>query len=209
MRVFLFLLLIALPLSAGTIDDFALGSELAGATVDVVRVGGIHSTATFVADGLGAVATATGSGGFTLTVSPGDTSLATWTLTNTDPTIIFLNNITAVTIDLTLSGVSLFDSGSLPSTPDSGPGIPGVIYLAGNGIGGAAEFVPWGDPSNEGDMYFATTITFSVFLGPGAFSSWTDDTDVVTTPEPESFAMLGIGLLSAVRCRRGLKNCFR
>jgi hypothetical protein len=173
-------LLFCLPVWAVPISDSALGSQLAGGVVTVTRFGGPLSSATFVAAGTGASATALGSAGFSLTVSPGDTGLATWTLTNTDPTIIFLNNITAVTIDLTLSGISLFDSGSAPSTPDSGPGIPGVIYLAGVPISGTTDLLPWSDPANLGDMFRAVSITFGSVIGPGASSSWMDDTDVIT-----------------------------
>jgi len=193
-KIFLLLLLPTLPAWSGTVQDFALGSYLAGGYVDVTRFGGLHNSAVFVPVGTGAMAEAVGSAGFTLTVSAGDTSLATWTLTNTDPSLIFLNKITAVSIDLTLSGRSLFDSGSTPSTPYSGPGIPGVIYIAGNGISGATEFVLWSDPSNLGDMYAATTITFSTSLGPGDSSSWSDDTDVVV-PEPGTIVLMGAGIL--------------
>ena len=129
-KIFLLVLLSALP-AWSTVTDFALGSSLAGGYVDVTRFGGLHSSAPFVAVGTGAKAESVGSAGFILTVTGGDTSLATWTLTNTDPSLIIFNKITAVTIDLTLSGRSLFDSGSTPSTPFSGPGIPGVTDLAG------------------------------------------------------------------------------
>ena len=192
--IFLLLLLAAFPAWSATIEDYALGSYLAGGYVDVTRFGGLHSSAPFVAVGTGAKAESVGSAGFILTVSGGDTSLATWTLTNTDPSLIIFNKITAVTIDLTLSGRSLFDSGSTPSTPFSGPGIPGVIYIGGNGISGATEFVLWANPSNLGDMYTATTVTFSTFLGPGDSSSWSDDTDVIV-PEPGTLVLMGTGIL--------------
>jgi hypothetical protein len=186
------------PVSASLISDPALGSQLAGGVVTVTRFGGLFSTATFVADGTGASATALGSGGFTLTVSPGDTSLATWTLTNTDPSIIVFNRITAVTIDLTLSGISLFDSGSLPSTPDSGPGVSGVMALGGVAISSSGEVSPWPDAANLGDMFFAASITFGGDFTSGASSSWTDDTDVIV-PEPTSVVLVGTGLLLLLR----------
>lgn len=196
---------VCLPVWAGPISDSALGSQLVGSVVTVTRFGGPLNSATFVAAGTGASATALGSSGFTLTVSPGDTALATWTLTNTDPSLIFLNNITAVSIDLTLSGISLFDSGSAPSTPDSGPGIPGVIYVAGVPISSAADLLLWPDSANLGDMFRAVSISFDGFIGPGATSSWMDDTDVTTAvPEPDTYVLLlaGLGLMGFVARRR-------
>jgi hypothetical protein len=165
-RTVLISLLFCSPAWAGPISELALGSQLVGGVVTVTRFGGLLNSATFVADGTGVSATALGSGGFALTVSPGDTALATWTLTNTDPSFILFNNITAVTIDLTLSGISLFDSGSEPSTPESGPGIPGVIYLGGVLIDGATDLLPWPDPANLGDMFRAVSITFVGGMAP-------------------------------------------
>jgi hypothetical protein len=203
-RIALISLLVSLPLPspawAGPISDAALGSQLAGGVVTVTRFGGLTISATFVADGTGASATALGSEGFTLTVSPGDTALATWTLTNTDLSPIFLNLITAVSIDLTFSGISLFDSGSEPSTPDSGPGIPGVIYVAGVPIGSATDLLPWPDPANLGDMFRAVSITFVGGIGAAATSSWMDDTDVTTAvPGPAGIVLIGTGLLLLIR----------
>jgi len=187
--------------AATTINGAALGSDLAGGTVTVTRFGGAMNTATFVAVGTGAAAVAVGSAAFRLDVSAGDTSLATWTLTNTDPSIILFNRITAVTIDLTLSALSLFDSGSLPSTFDSGTGVAGVTYSAGALIAASGELNPWSDASNLGDMYTATSITFTVGLVAGGTSSWTDDTDII--PEPATGALVGLGLaLFGARRRR-------
>ncbi len=206
-RIALIALLVSLPVClpawAGPVSDLALGSQLDGGVVTVTRFGGVLTSATFVAAGAGASATAPGPSGFALTVSPGDTALATWTLTNTDLTPIFFNNITAVTIDLTLSGISLFDSGSVPSTPDSGPGIAGVISVAGVPIGSATDLLPWPDPANLGDMFRAVSITFDGPIGPGATSSWMDDTDVTAAvPGPTSLILVGTGLLLLIRRSR-------
>jgi len=201
-RTVLISLLFCSPAWAGPISDLALGSQLVGGVVTVTRFGGVLNSAAFVAAGTGASATALGSGGFALTVSPDDTALATWTFTNTDPSPLFLNNITAVTIDLTLSGISLFDSGSEPSTPESGPGIPGVIYVGGVPIDGATDLLPWPDPANLGDMFRAVSITFVGGIGTGATSSWMDDTDVTAVPEPTSIVLIGTGLLLLLLIRR-------
>ena len=195
MRNVLLIGLLSLPLSAALVTDAALGSSLAGATVTVTRFGEVLSGATFVAAGLGATASSPGSAGFLLTVTPGDTSTATWTLTNTDSSSILLNRITAVTIDLTLAGLALFDSGTLPSTPDSGPGVPGVLYVGGVIITGVTDLLPWGDPANTGDMFRALRIEFGGGFTAGASSSWTDDTDGIAIREPSSLGCLGLVLV--------------
>lgn len=198
--------LCCLSASGAAIVDFALGSQLSGAVVTVTRFGGPMSSATFVPSGSGAIASTPGSGGFTLTVSPGNTSAATWTLANTDPSTIFLNRILAVSIDLTLSGVSLFDSGSAPSTPASGPGIPGVVYLSGIAIGGSTNLLPWADASNQGDMYHALSFTLlEGGLTTGLSTSFSADTDVVGVPEPGGAVSVGMGLflLTIVALSRG------
>ena len=210
-RLILSFSLLALPLPGATVLDAALGSSLAGATVTVTRSGGTMSTATFVAAGTGASAIAPGSAGFALTVSPGDTSGATWMLENTDPSLIILNRIVAVTIDLTLSGRALFDSGTAPSTPTSGPGLAGVAYVGGITIGSAGEFTLWADAANTGDLFRALTITFGGGFTAGATSSWMDDTDVIDLPEPSSGSMLALAALAALlsgrRLTRGRTGC--
>ena len=192
---------------SATITDAALGSQLAGGFVTVTRFGGGMSTAPFVAAGTGASATSPGSAGFTLIVSAGDTAAATWTLTNTDASLILLNRITAVTIDLFFSGISVFDSGSVPSTPDSGPGLPGVVPVAGVGIGGSTYLLPWPDGSNLGDIYYALNITFTgAGLTAGLASSWMTDTDLLPVPEPGSLLLTGgillLGIAKAILSRR-------
>lgn len=206
MRCLIAISLLALSLSAATVTDAALGSSLAGATVSVTRFGGSMASATFTPSGLGAIATLPGS--FTLTVGAGDTSVVTWTLTNTDTSLIFLNNITGVTIDLTLSGSALFDSGTTPSTPASGPGLAGVVYSAGVTIGSATEFLSWADPDNTGDMFRALTIAFSGPFVAGGVSSWTDDTDVIGVPEPSAWTsglliLMGLAFQRLGRPRQG------
>lgn len=167
------------------------------------------SSATFAALGAGAIASSPGSGGFTLEVSPGNTSAATWTLTNTDSSTVFLNRILSVTIDLTLSGTSLFDDGSAPSTPGSGPGIAGVSYLSGVAIGGSFNLLPWADGANEGDMYHAVSFTLSDGgLTADLSTSWLTDTDVFGVPEPASasFCLTGAVLLGVLMRRGGRRR---
>ena len=200
MKLACVLLLFCLSVQGDPITSAALGSQLAGGIVTVTRFGGALNSATFVVDSVtGAVASApggAGSGAFSLTVSPGDTETATWTLVNTDSSPIFLNVITAVYIDLFPSGISLFDSGSLPSTLGSGAGVPGVTYVSGKGIGSSAEAVAWSDAANAGDIYLATTIIFSSGLTPGDSSVWMDDTDVISSvPEPSQAVAIAAGLL--------------
>ena len=189
--------LFATTAHATTIGGTALGSDLAGGTVTVTRIDSSTSTAPFFAVGTGA--SAIGSG-FQLDVTAGDTSLATWTLTNTNPSFQPFNVITAVTIDLSTSVLSLFDNGSLPSTFDSGTGVAGVTYSAGALIASSAEINPWVDASNLGDLYTGTSITFTTGLGIGGTSSWTDDTDLI--PEPATGALLGLGLAVLAATRR-------
>lgn len=195
-------------LEGATVLDAATGPSLAGATVTVTRVFGTMSSATFEADGAGAKAIAVGSAGFSLIVTPGDTGLATWTLTNTDPSTIILNRIVGVTIDLTLAGRALFDTGTTPSTPLSGPGVAGVTPVAGIGIVSAGELLAWSDPANTGDMFLALAIEFDGGFTTGASASWMDDTDLIDTPEPSSLALLGAAALTLAlrRRRRGCRG---
>src|SRR6185295_3636972 len=105
--------------NAVTISSLSTATDLIGATVSVTHFAGTGMAgATFVAGPAGSViASSPGSAGFNLTVSAGDTFSATWTLTNTDPSLIFFNIIVSVSIDLTGSaGGALFDNDSLPST---------------------------------------------------------------------------------------------
>lgn len=190
------LLLLCFSLTGATINDAALGSSLAGAIVTVTRFGGSMSSATFVASGAGASATAFGSAGFSLVVTPGDTSTATWTLTNTDTSSILLNRITAVTIDLTLSGIAVFDSGGAPSTPFSGPGVGGVSYVSGVTILSAMDLLPWTDPANTGDIFRALTVNFGAGFTALESSTWLDDTDVVDMPEPLTSVLAATALLA-------------
>lgn len=194
----------ASALHAAPVVDAALATTLVGGTVTVTRFGGVFSTAVFAPDGAGgAIAETTGSGAFKLAVSPGDTALATWTLTNTDSTPIFLNLITAATIDLTLSGVALFDDDTLPSTPDSGVGVGGVTHAGGTGIAAATEFLPWADAANLGDLFHASSIVFSSGLTALASSSWRDDTDRIGSVSlPSSLTLLGLAL-AALPLARG------
>src|SRR5258708_13996225 len=100
--------------NAVTISSLSTATDLIGATVSITHFAGTGMAgATFVAGPAGSViASSPGSAGFNLTISAGDTFSATWTLTNTDPSVIFFNRIVSVSIDLTGSAVALFDNDS-------------------------------------------------------------------------------------------------
>ena len=215
MRSCLVAFLMASVGTAATITSFSPATDLIGGTVSVTRFGGGGSSgATFVAGPLGSViASSPGSAGFDLTVTAGDTFGATWTLTNTDASLIFLNRIVAVSIDLTVSaGRALFDNDSLPSSPGSLTGVLGVTYLSGVTIASATEVNPWTDPVNTGDMFTATNITFGGGFTALASSSWSDDTDS-TVPEPATAFLMSVGLLvmlgsKPLCCRLALRPPF-
>jgi hypothetical protein len=51
-------------------------------------------------------------------------------------------------------------------------------------------------------MFLAVSITFGGVFGPGATSSWMDDTDVTAAvPEPSSLILIGTGLLLLIWTR--------
>lgn len=95
-----------------------------------------------------AITTVPGSGGFTLTTSPGGHPLRHMDLDQHGPLGRFPEPNALGHNRPEAFGVSLFDSGSKPSTPDSGPGIPGVVYLSGVAIGGSTNLLPWADESH-------------------------------------------------------------
>lgn len=139
----------------------------------------------------------------------GESFTGLWTIknTNADPFTEFF--ITKVKIDTrpSLGGVypALFDDGSVPSTPLSLAGVPGVIphgSSTGPAPSSAVESNQTWPPGlvNLGDMYGIETLIWTGskgrLLGPGQTFVWNDDTDLVI-PEPTSLSLLLLGLAAA------------
>lgn len=144
--------------------------------------------------------TVPGSGGFTLTTSPGGHPLRHMDLDRHGPLGRFPEPNALGHNRPDAFGVSLFDSGSNLSTPDSGPGIPGVVYPSGVAIGGSTNLLPWADESHLGVINHAVDFTLlDGGLIAGLSTSFRTDTDVMGVPEPCSAALLGIGLLALLR----------
>jgi len=110
----------------------------------------------------------------------GETSSSSWTLTNSspDPRVF----IQSVIFYQGYSGI-LFDEGSAPSTPGSGPGISPAIRISGPEITTTSFQYPWDDPLNTGDMYTSVLVgwvelpNYQVFP-PGSSAEFTLDSDI-------------------------------
>jgi len=198
------LLVLWLPSTAAavSIQATAYGNDLAGGLITVhysaifgttpLETGSV--TYTLLGDAITQTGYAPADPNFTFSVT-GDTYVADWVLTNTtapapDPLAVYISK---VKIDLRPSrgGLlpSLFDDDSLPSTPDSGVGVLGIVPTGGTGPAPATAVesdTTW-PPSlvNLGDMYGIETLTWTglAMLGPGESFIWHDDTDIVI-PEP-------------------------
>lgn len=184
----------------GTVISAATGAQMAGGMVEVTFYGGGSASATIVASGDDGIASFPGLFSFSVA---GETSLAVWTLTNLDP-----RDIMSFTIYLDpvgpSSSMSLFDDGTVPSTPESLGGVAGAVWVGGPAISSSGESGSWADASNLGDMFTAETITWGGFMvpgiGTGATATWNDDTDVI--PEPATIGLLSLGALSLLRRKR-------
>ncbi|MEX2169494.1 MAG: hypothetical protein WD851_09285 [Pirellulales bacterium] len=187
--------------SSAQIISTATGAHMAGGKVTVTFFGGPMATGTIMASGT--TGTATFPGSFLFTVA-GETSVAEWTLTNLDSGPA-ARSITSVVIDL-MGSQSLFDDGSLPSTPLSLGGVAGASYLSGPAIASSGELAPWADPANLGDMFRAESVGWGGFMVPaivpGGTAKWRDDTDLIPIPEPTSAGLLVAGALVAIALYR-------
>lgn len=186
------------------IESVATGADMAGGHVTVTFFGGPMATGTITA--LGTTGTATFPGSFLFTVA-GETSVADWTLTNLDAGPA-ARQITSVSIDLTGSK-SLFDNGSLPSTPLSLGGVAGAAFVSGPAIAGSGEVNPWTSASNLGDMFTAENVSWGGFMIPailpGGTAVWHDDTDRIVVPEPAALSLTAVAAwLVLAACRRKL-----
>jgi hypothetical protein len=217
--VILFIILLASPALALSVESTNYGDQLAGGLITVhysaIFDGGTpletgSATYTLLGDPLTRTASAPGlpfNPNFTFKVT-GETFGATWELVNITPPAAdpFATYISKFEIDLrsSIGGVlpSLFDNDSLPSTPDSGAGVLGIVPLGGTGPAptSAVESDTTWPPGlvNLGDMFGIETLTWTglAMLGPGQSFQWHDDTDLVVIPEPCSFALLALGGLA-------------
>jgi hypothetical protein len=214
-------LILASPATATSVESANYGNELEGALITIhysAIFGGTtpletaSATYTLLGSSLTQSAFAPFNPNFTFSVS-GETSAATWELVNTtppaaDPVAAYISKFE---IDLRPSrgGIypSLFDNGSAPSTPLSGPGVLGVVPDAGS-TGPAPSSAVESDTTwppgliNHGDMYGIEILTWTglAMLGPGESFIWHDDTDLVV-PEPGSLSLLALGGLALLRRR--------
>ncbi len=145
--------------------------------------------------------------GFQLDLS-GPTEMSPWSLKNSgSDNRVYLMSVILDSFPTATSG-ALFDDGSTPSTPGSGPGSPSAITVSGPAVvntGYDPGFL-WAHPSNAGDLYTSVLVqwaelgTHEIF-GIGVTAEWVLDTDVIPAPG----AALVLVLAGAVtgRQRRG------
>lgn len=141
-------------------------------------------------------------GGFTLTLGCGtDTFGGNWTLNNDTN-----DRVRSVRLN-GAPGRTLFDVDATSSTPGSGSGW--TLLSSGGTFGGSvfgtySNLVGVGGNSPVGDLYEQLTIRFEDALGAGETYSFIADTDnssfdappPVTVPEPATFALTVLGLVS-------------
>ncbi len=196
--------LLALPATASsaTLTPTATGDQLAGGFVTVTYFGGPMETEIILAGPGNTGMTDPVSAGFAFSVS-GDTFLNEWTLENFGGIGSSPRAIVGVVFDLTGS-ISLFDNDSAPSSPGSDVGRAGATFVAGPPIGASAEFSPWLDPVNTGDMFLAESIGWGGGgIAAGAMARWMDDTDATVIPLPSALILFGSGLsVALIRIRK-------
>lgn len=113
----------------------------------------------------------------------GDTGSNTWRIySNQAPPC----ELYQVIIDLG-NTIAVFDRATPdPGTPDSGPGVDGVVTVSGPVPSSSTNDTLWNDPSNQGDLYRELIINWNpgVFHGGGTSYYFTTDTDAVYTNTP-------------------------
>jgi hypothetical protein len=143
--------------------------------------------------------------GFQLDLS-GPTETSPWSLKSTGPdNRVYIMSVILDSFPTATSG-ALFDDGSAPSTPGSGPGSPSAITVSGPAVinTGYDQGFLWAHPSNAGDMYTSVLVqwaelgTHEIF-GIGLTAEWILDTDVI--PAPSGALILALAGAGALRRR--------
>ena len=170
----------AVPASA-QVSSLSTGCNIVGSTLTVSTSCGGTSTATFVSSG--SYATANASSVIVRVAIDGDTEASDWLVFNNQapPCELF-----QVIIDLAGTD-AVFDMATPnPGTPDSGPGVDGVITVSGPAPSYSTNDTLWNDPSNQGDLYTRLIIDWDpgVFLGGGRSYYFQTDTDSAAANTP-------------------------
>jgi hypothetical protein len=188
----------AIPALADGIEYYATGDQMAGGLLTVLFAISGPVGAPIVA-AAGNTGSATAPGMYAFSVS-GDTFANPWSLINlsTFDTILSAN--------FNLHGsISVFDTTDPnPGTINSASGRSGAVQIGPPPptITGSAEWDPWLNPTNLGDIYWQEEINWGLGdFGPGLTSQWDDDTDYIV-PEPATFVLLGAAVAMAGLWRR-------
>lgn len=136
----------------------------------------------------------------------GPTETSAWSLTHTGTdTRVYIMSV-ILSSQATPESGAVFDDGSEPSTPGSGPGTPQALTVSGPGVinTGFDPAYLWGGWCNTGDLYTNVLVQWAdlnnhMIFGTGTTARWRLDTDVV--PEPPAVAALLL-MACAVRRRR-------
>jgi hypothetical protein len=179
--------------SGALISAFGTGPALAGGTITVTFAAGGSESAVILEDMVIGSGYAVVLDKFHFEVK-GDTFYSPWKLTNLS------KGDTIISAEFSLKGTrSLFDDDG-PDTEFGGSGKKGAIALKGSAILKSAEFAPWPNAANKGDMFMAEFIEFAG-IAAGVTAEWEDDTDVIV-PEPATWTFVGMAGCAAIGLRR-------